>query len=92
MGLTIYSYLEELERAGIKFHWYTRGFMHRKVILVDELTAAIGTANFDNRSMRLNFEVTMLLEHERFAQDVKKMLELDFKNSRLASDSMPTQT
>nr|WP_315861428.1 cardiolipin synthase [Stieleria tagensis] len=85
VGLTTYSYLEELERAGIKFHWYTGGFMHQKVILVDELTAAIGTANFDNRSMRLNFEVTMLLEEEQFAQEVKQMLEADLKNSRHAS-------
>ena len=45
----------------------------------------IGTANFDNRSMRLNFEVTMLLEEQAFAQSVKAMLQTDFENSRLAS-------
>lgn len=85
VGLTSYSYLEELEEAGIKFHWYTRGFMHQKVILIDATTAAIGTANFDNRSMRLNFEVTMLLAEEEFASSVKEMLETDFENGRLAS-------
>ncbi len=87
VGLTAYSYLNELENTGIEFHWYTKGFMHQKVILVDGMTAAIGTANFDNRSMRLNFEVTMLLEDQEFSGQVKSMLETDFENSRLASAS-----
>ncbi|KAA5543896.1 cardiolipin synthase [Roseiconus nitratireducens] len=85
VGMTVYSYLEELEETSIKFHWYERGFMHQKVILVDGKTAAIGTANFDNRSMRLNFEVTMLLEDAEFAASVEQMLETDFQHSRLAS-------
>lgn len=42
----------------------------------------IGTANFDNRSMRLNFEVTVLLHDVAFAQKVEKMLETDLENSR----------
>jgi cardiolipin synthase len=33
----------------------------------------------------LNFEVTMLLAEQAFAQSVKAMLQTDFENSRLAS-------
>jgi cardiolipin synthase len=87
VGLTSFSYLEEAEIADIKILRYQPGFMHQKVILVDGSTAAIGTANFDNRSMRLNFEVTLLLADEEFAQEVKEMLEADFERSRRVSAS-----
>lgn len=87
VGLTSYSYLQEAESVGIKIYRYQPGFMHQKVLLIDGETAAIGTANFDNRSMRLNFEVTMLLEDEKIAAQVKAMFDTDFKKSRLVSAS-----
>ena len=88
VNLTSYSYLEETEKVGIKFFRYQPGFMHQKVILIDGELASIGTANFDNRSMRLNFEVTVLLEKPEFAKEVEQMLLDDFKQSRpvLASE------
>jgi cardiolipin synthase len=45
---------------------------------VDDGLATVGTANFDNRSFRLNFEVTALVRDEAFAQRVEQMLEGDF--------------
>lgn len=85
VNLTSYSYLEEMEEAGIKMFRYQPGFMHQKAWLVDKKLAAIGTANFDNRSMRLNFEVTMLLRDQEFADGVEKMFEADFANSKPAT-------
>ncbi len=35
------------------------GFLHQKVVLIDDRGSAIGTASFDNRSFRLNFEIMM---------------------------------
>jgi cardiolipin synthase len=43
----------------------------------------IGTANFDNRSFRLNFEITVAIVDEEFAARVKQMLEDDFAGSKL---------
>jgi cardiolipin synthase len=77
-----FSYLEEAENAGVRIFRYQPGFFHQKVMLVDDNAAAIGTANLDNRSMRLNFEVTMLLVDQDFARDVEAMLEEDFADSR----------
>ena len=74
--------LEEAEKAGVKIYRYQRGFLHQKVMLVDDHTATVGTANFDNRSMRLNFEVTMVVVDEEFAQQVERMLNTDFEASR----------
>jgi cardiolipin synthase len=46
---------------GIKVYQYTKGMMHSKVVMVDGVWASVGTANFDNRSLHLNFEVNCLL-------------------------------
>ena len=46
--------------------------MHQNVLLIDDDSAMIGTADFDNRSMRLNFEVTLLRVDELFAAKVKE--------------------
>ena len=86
-----FSYLQEAENAGVKIYRYQPGFLHQKVMLIDDDAAAIGTANFDNRSMRLNFEVTMLLVDEDFARDVEVMLEKDFANSRKISATEYTE-
>ncbi|MEZ6048946.1 MAG: cardiolipin synthase [Planctomycetaceae bacterium] len=82
-----FSYLEEAEAAGVQIYRFQDGFLHQKVMLVDDDAASIGTANFDNRSMRLNFEVTMLLFDKEFASQVEAMLEDDFAKSVQASAS-----
>ena len=51
------SYFPELARAGVKISQYTPQMLHAKTLVVDQDLAIIGTANFDNRSFRLNFEV-----------------------------------
>lgn len=79
------SYLQEAEEAGVKIYRYQPGFLHQKVMLIDDYASAIGTSNLDNRSMRLNFEVTMLLLSRDFAAEVESMLEADFAQSRLAT-------
>jgi len=81
-GLSIWSYLEELESTGVEFYQYTKGFMHQKVTLIDDRSCTIGTANFDNRSFRLNFEITMGVADADLAGQVKQMLEEDFRNAQ----------
>ena len=51
------------------------------MVLVDEDIATIGTANFDNRSFRLNFEVTAVLADRELNRQVADMLENDFDRS-----------
>lgn len=76
-----YAYLPDLERAGVKVFLYEQCFMHQKVLLVDDDYGAVGTANFDNRSFRLNFEVTCLVNDSRFCKEVEAMLLADFGRS-----------
>jgi cardiolipin synthase len=49
--------------------------------LVDGGAAWVGTANFDNRSFRLNFEITAVVADPDFAREVAGMLELDFADA-----------
>ncbi|MDR1012150.1 MAG: cardiolipin synthase, partial [Opitutaceae bacterium] len=83
--LSAWSYIEELEAVGVKTFRYTKGFMHHKVVVVDNGYCTIGTANFDNRSFRLNFELTMAFADREFTEHVTRMLENDFTHSRLAT-------
>lgn len=76
------DFYEELQKAGVKFYLYKEGFLHQKVILMDEV-AGVGTANLDNRSFRLNFELTGLFRGETFVQSIEDMLLEDFKKSQL---------
>jgi cardiolipin synthase len=61
---------------------YQEGFLHEKVLLVDDDLAAVGTANLDTRSLRLQFEITLLFYDSSFAAEVKNMLEADLARSR----------
>ena len=77
-----FSFLEETDGVGVKIHHYQRGFLHQKVVLVDDDLAAVGTANFDNRSFVINFEMTLFFADVPFAAEVERMLDADFALSR----------
>jgi cardiolipin synthase len=79
--LAAFHYIHRLRGLGIKFYAYTPGFMHQKVMLVDDHVAAVGTHNFDNRSFRLNFEVTSIIVDESFADEMEAMFERDFQHA-----------
>jgi cardiolipin synthase len=79
---TVYAasslYAFEAVRAGVRVFRYQPGFLHQKVVLVDNEITAIGSANMDNRSFRLNFELMLLTVDEDFAREVETMLNDDF--------------
>jgi cardiolipin synthase len=77
-----YGHFPAAERIGLKLYHYRGGFLHQKVLLVDDDLAAIGTANLDNRSFRLNFELSVVVWDRHFAAEVSAMLEQDFAGSR----------
>ena len=61
---------------------YQDGFLHEKVILVDDEIAGVGTVNFDNRSFAINFELTLWFTTPEMISDVEAMLTIDFSNAR----------
>jgi cardiolipin synthase len=84
---THWSYIEDLKKIGAKVYWYQKGFLHQKVVIVDDDYATIGTANFDNRSFRLNFEITVVIADGAFNNEVARMLDNDFQNGSLVTDA-----
>ena len=74
-------YLSELKELGAKIYFYEKGFMHQKVMLIDDRLAIVGTVNFDNRSFRLNFEVTGAVADKGFAGELERMLLDDLSHS-----------
>ncbi|KIG10396.1 cardiolipin synthetase [Caballeronia concitans] len=75
----LYAY--DLVQAGVRIFRYKPGFLHQKVVLVDDIAASVGSANLDNRSFRLNFEITVLTVDHTFARQVESMLLIDFAHA-----------
>ncbi|HEV7868163.1 MAG TPA: cardiolipin synthase [Chthoniobacteraceae bacterium] len=72
------SYYEELLGYGVKVYEYERGINHAKVALIDDDWLMVGSANFDIRSMRLNFELNVLVRDPARAAELEKVLLQDF--------------
>jgi cardiolipin synthase A/B len=66
----------------VPIYRYTKGFLHQKVLLMDDQIATVGSVNFDNRSFAINFELTVWMTAERNIRDVETMLEADFARCR----------
>jgi cardiolipin synthase len=81
--LAAMSYVPRVTQAGVKMYEYAPGFLHQKAIVIDDDISVIGTANFDNRSFRLNFEISVVTIDEAFAREVQSMFEDDFSTSHL---------
>ena len=79
--LAAFHYIHELDGLGIRFYAYEPGFLHEKVMLIDDNISIVGTHNFDNRSFRLNFEVTTVIVDEKFAGEMETMLNADFDHA-----------
>ena len=82
--LSSFAYYEQSIPFGVKLFLYQRGFLHQKVLLIDERLAAVGTANLDNRSFRLNFEITAFSTDRTFVDQITEMLAADFEGARQA--------
>lgn len=83
-----HSYYLELLEAGVHIHSYEKGFMHSKIIIVDQELASIGTSNMDMRSFHLNFEINCFL----YRTSSVRQLTDDFKQDLLDSTQLELHT
>ncbi|WP_116632522.1 cardiolipin synthase [Pasteurella langaaensis] len=75
VGWASRTYFDELLAAGVNIHLFDRGLLHTKSVLIDNKLALVGTVNMDMRSFLLNYEVTMVVEDEEFANEVSLLHE-----------------
>jgi len=77
-----FSYFDGLLRAGVKVFQYERGFMHAKMLSIDGKICSVGTANFDIRSLKLNYEVNAVFYDEQTTKEIDAQIALDLKGCR----------
>ena len=70
-----------LMREGVEFWAYPK-MLHGKVLVVDDAWATLGSANLDNRSLRLNFEVNVAFPHAPTAKRVRELIDVQVAISR----------
>ncbi|SEN15577.1 Phosphatidylserine/phosphatidylglycerophosphate/cardiolipin synthase [Paenibacillus sp. OV219] len=75
------SFYGELLEAGVHIYMYEKGMVHAKVMIIDEEMAGIGSANYDLRSFRLNYEILEMLYSVDTARDLTKQFERDLMDS-----------
>jgi cardiolipin synthase len=79
-----HTYCESLGEVGVKVFEYGPPMLHAKTMIVDETVGVIGTANLDNRSFRLNFEVAAAL----YDADTIERMARRFDEDRKASQAL----
>ncbi len=80
------SYFEELQNAGVLVFEYQGRMFHAKTLVVDHSYGMVGSANFDNRSFRLNFEVAAAVFSSTFNQQLAAMFEHDLSHCKRVPD------
>lgn len=69
------SFFDELLRHGVEVYQHQRGTLHAKAMSVDDRFALVGSANFDRRSFRVNYEVNLVLYGGDVARRVRECQE-----------------
>lgn len=76
------SYYETLMSAGVQIYEYQQGLLHSKTLTIDGCWSLVGSANFDNRSLILNFEAGVALYDEGLARTLEEQFESDLARSK----------
>ncbi|WP_323015101.1 cardiolipin synthase [Devosia sp.] len=76
------AHADAMIEHGVSIYRYQDGFLHQKVVLMDDEIATIGSVNFDNRSFAINFEITLWFADRKTIDAVEAMLLEDFENCR----------
>jgi cardiolipin synthase len=80
------SYAKELVKSGVEVYAY-KGFMHSKLMIVDDNIVNIGSANMDRRSFSLNFEINSIVYDVEFNEKNRKIVEEELNNSVLMNSN-----
>ncbi len=76
------SFHDGLLRAGVRLYTYLPSMLHAKTAVIDDV-GIVGTANLDDRSLRLNFEVIAACYGGPVVERLAQLFELDHERSKL---------
>jgi len=67
---------------GVRIFEFEPTMYHCKTMIIDGLWTSVGSANFDNRSFRLNDEANLNVRDREFAADETRAFDRDVKRAR----------
>lgn len=82
VDLASHSYLDDMLKAGVKILFYMPGFLHSKLLIVDDALTVIGSANMDFRSFEHNFEVNAFVYDSAFSNRMAAIFDADAAHCR----------
>lgn len=83
------SYYDELNECGVKMYEYVPTMHHAKTMLVDDGLSIVGSANFDARSFRLNFEMMLVFYDRRVNDQLSQLFQDDLRQSERVTGREP---
>ncbi len=83
-----YSNAGALVNMGAEVHIYQKGFLHQKVVMIDDEVLSVGTTNIDMRSFLLNFEVNAFIYDANEARNYREIYEKDVEHSTLLTEEI----
>jgi len=72
----------ELLRAGVRIYELERDILHSKTVIIDRAWSAVGSSNFDQRSVRFNDEVDVVVVGARTANALARLFLADVEQAR----------
>ncbi len=80
------SFFPVLHESGVKIYTFTKGFVHSKVFLSDDVRAVVGTINMDYRSLYLHFENGIFMEQVKEIEHIYEDFEKTFSDCKELTD------
>ncbi|MFC6996585.1 cardiolipin synthase [Rufibacter roseus] len=77
-----WSYYDDMLNAGVEIYLYQKGFIHSKTVVIDKAVSIIGTANMDNRSFELNFEVNAVVYDDAVSEQLRDDFYQDLQHAK----------
>jgi cardiolipin synthase len=75
------TYFKDLLFSGVDLHYYSRGMMHSKTMIIDSSICTVGSTNIDQRSFSLNAEVNAFVMDDKFSKEMRSHFMDDLKDS-----------
>lgn len=79
------SFYSDLMNSGVTIAEFRGGLLHTKSLLVDKSIAIFGSVNFDQRSLRLNFEISLIIYNEDFCIKLEELIQFYLSQSDLVN-------
>ena len=72
--------VQKLMKKGAMIYLYNGGFHHSKIMMVDDLSCTVGTANLNSRSLRYDYETNAFIFDKKTTAELNTMFRNDIEH------------